>query len=196
MGNVILYAVLGTGSLLVVLTIVGALYRLFKVKWTLIGGAMGFASLLGVCVIFLTLLGIDLGLRYAIYEGCLIRRATPESANLLIAGAFLPYSLIALGVYLWHLNSHAYAHAKEKTGKHLGSSIRDTFAFYRREPLILITQATVLSAIHIALNALIVSLLLLQPLQGLAFGTTRYDKFHAFTYADGCVPYKSEFRKF
>lgn len=196
MGNVILYAVLGTGALLVVLTIAGTLYRLFKVKWTLIDGAMGFASLLGVCAILLTVLGIELGRRQVIYEGCLIRRAAPEFANLLIAGAFVPYSLIALGVYLWHLNSHAYAHAKEKMGKHLGSSIRDTFAFYRREPLILITQATVLSAIHIALNAIIVSWLLLQPLQGLAFGTTRYDKFHAFSYADGCVPYSSDYRKF
>ena len=193
LGNVILFAVLGTGVLLLVATIAAAIYRVSKMRFTLIGSAIGLATFLGICVVTLLLFGVELGFRHLIYEGCLIRRATPETADLLIASVLLPYGLVAFGAYLWHLNSSAQAQAKEKLGKNLGPSIRDTLEFYREEPLVLITQATTFAGIHILLNALIVSFILLQPLQGLAFGTTNYDRMHTNTYAAGCVPYGGEY---
>jgi hypothetical protein len=192
LGNVILFAVLGTGSLLALATIAGVFYRLCKVRFTLVEGLFGLGFVFVLCAMCLTLFGIGLGFRHIIYEGCLIRRATPEFANFLVASIFAPYGMIAVGAYLLHLNSNAYSHAKEKIGKNLGLSIRDTLDYYRGEPLTLITQATVFACIHIFFNALIVSAILLQPLQGLAFGTTNYDKFHLTTYADGCVPYNSD----
>jgi hypothetical protein len=103
---------------------------------------------------------------------------------------------MAFGVYVWNLNSYACAQARQQSRKHLGSSIRDTLDFYRGEPLALITQATVFAAIHIFFNVLVVSFLLMQPLQGVAFGTTVYGKSHAFSYADGCVPYSSDYRNY
>jgi hypothetical protein len=57
------------------------------------------------------------------------------------------------------------------------------------------TQATVWAFIHTAFNVLVVMLLLMMPLQGLAFGTTSYDRFQRYTYADGCVPYRSIFQE-
>jgi hypothetical protein len=196
LGNVILFAVLGTGFLLAVATLVGALLRLSKVRFTLVEGAAGLVFFLCLCAICLTLFGIEMGFRQLIYEGCLIRRSTPGFANFLLASIFAPYGLIAVGAYLWHLNSSAYEQAKEKLGKKLGSSILDTLDFYRGEPLALITQATAFAGIHIFFNALVLSMILLQPLQGLAFGTTNYDRFHTSTYAEGCVPYGSSYQKY
>ncbi len=187
-----MYAVLGTGLLLVLATLAAAIYRLSKVRFTFVEGVIGSAVFLGLSTICLALFGIELGFRQLIYDGCIIRRSTPEYANFLVAAIIIPYGVIALGAYAWHLNSSAYAHAKEKAGKNLGSSIRDTVDFYRKEPLVLATQATVFAGVHIFFNALIVSVILLQPLQGLAFGTTNYDRFHTAAYADGCIPYSSD----
>lgn len=187
-----MYAVLGIGLVLILATLAAAIYRLSKVRVTFAEGVIGFAFLLGLSAICVVLFGIEVGFRQMIYEGCLIRRSTPEYADFLIAIIFLLYGVFALGAYAWHLNSSAHAHATEKAGKSLGSSILDTLEFYRREPLVLATQATAFAGIHIFFNALIVSVILLQALQGLAFGTTNYDRFHTAAYAEGCLPYSSD----